>query len=92
MVRGVASPHLRIILTLPLCLTPWTWQLKYESKEARRVMKSVAKGTYKTSVQKQKESQDQLAEKRTAWYGSMAKAKGEGDVEGGADGPVMSAQ
>ena len=55
-------------------------------------MKSVAKGTYKTSVQKQKESQDQLAEKRTAWYGSMAKAKGEGDVEGGADGPVMSAQ
>lgn len=67
-------------------------KLKYESKEARRVMKSVAKGTYKTSVQKQKESQDQLAEKRTAWYGSMAKAKGEGDVEGGADGPVMSAQ
>lgn len=42
-------------------------QLKYESREARKVMKSVARGAFKSSEQRRAEAQEQLKEKRGRW-------------------------
>eukprot|EP00241_Pyramimonas_parkeae_P008639 CAMPEP_0114239814 /NCGR_PEP_ID=MMETSP0058-20121206/8681_1 /TAXON_ID=36894 /ORGANISM="Pyramimonas parkeae, CCMP726" /LENGTH=85 /DNA_ID=CAMNT_0001352061 /DNA_START=254 /DNA_END=511 /DNA_ORIENTATION=+ len=50
-------------------------KLKYESREARKVMKSVARGAFKSSEQRRAEAQEQLKEKRGRWYGSMGIGK-----------------